>query len=105
MNRAVTAFAAVTAAGAVAGYLALQQSVVPVNVPPIPSIVRLSATDFRVDWPEGCNPSNYIWSVQIATNLAGPWVEQEPNWDNTTLVFAHPSPPWFLRLHGITNSL
>lgn len=70
-----------------------------------PTLVMVDKSDWKVVYPDGFPSTNYIWTVEVSTNLAGAWVEQPQEWyDDTTLLVHSPPMPWFMRLHGTTNT-
>lgn len=75
--------------------------------PPIgPTLVMVDKNDWRVVYPDGFPSTNYIWTMEVSTNLSGAWVEQSQEWYNETTLLVHSPPqPWFMRLHGTTNIL
>lgn len=95
-----------TAAMAAGTYVAYEQSITPVNVPPLPTLVLVSNGCWHVEWNPGSEStrSNYAWFIQSSTNLAVPMQDEEQWYDATTndLIY-RPQPNYFFRLHGITN--
>ena len=70
-----------------------------------PTLVMVDQSYWHVVYPDGFPSTNYIWTVEISTNLAGAWVDQPQEWyDDTTLLVHSPPQPWFMRLHGTTNT-
>lgn len=92
-------------------FTAMSQAQPLVVIPPStnwPTLVEVDQHNWHVNWPDGFDGTGYVWTVQIATNLTGIWIDQEQQWDPVepnTLVVTPPPAPWFMRLHGTTNDL
>jgi hypothetical protein len=105
--RLASAIALFAAAGLTGGYFAYQQSVTPVNVPPMPRIVPTGTNGWwRIEWNPGSESSrtNYTWFIWSTTNLLVPLQDEPQQWDGDDLIF-RPQPNYFFGLHGVTNSL
>lgn len=70
-----------------------------------PTLVMVDKNDWHVVYPDGFPSTSYIWTVEVSTNLSGAWVDQPQEWyDDVTLLVHAPAQPWFMRLHGTTNT-